>query len=182
MTQAESIVVPLTSVDQLLEASPQSPFRRRRLKEEAEGFLVEQASALPRCASAKLLISLPHGEAARECEVMDAVHEHFNYRRIEAEKQLQHIRRFGWTSLAIALVFLSVAMLLVQTMRRYLPANNLVSVITTGLTVFAWVALWRPGELLLYEWYPFTRDVRLFRKLEQCEIRFRYTNDCARTG
>jgi hypothetical protein len=67
-------------------------------------------------------------------------------------------------------------MFIVQLMKRYLPEGNLASVLTAGLTIFAWVALWRPCELLLYEWYPFKRDARLFRKLEESEIRFRYEN------
>ena len=65
-------------------------------------------------------------------------------------------------------------MLMVQLMKRYWPPVTAVFVLTEGLTVFAWVALWRPGELLLYEWYPFKRDARLFRKLERCEVRFSY--------
>ena len=60
--------------------------------------------------------------------------------------------------------------------------GNLVSVLVEGLTVFAWVALWRPGELLLYEWYPFKRDARLFRKLEESEIRFSYDNAILRNA
>lgn len=71
-------------------------------------------------------------------------------------------------------------MLIVQLMKRYLPEGNLVSLLTTGLTVFAWVALWRPGELLLYEWYPFKRDARLFRKLEEFEVRFQLRQQRAR--
>jgi IS605 OrfB family transposase len=39
-----------------------------------------------------------------------------------------------------------------------------------GLTILAWIALWRPGELLLYEWYPFTRDAAVFGKLERAVI------------
>ncbi len=31
------------------------------------------------------------------------------------------------------------------------------SSVSGGLTILAWVALWRPGELLLYDWYPFRR-------------------------
>jgi hypothetical protein len=172
MKQADTIAIPLDTIDQLIEPCPSSPFRKRRLREEAERYLVEYVSALPRHAPAKLLISLPQGEANNEQKVTDAIHADFNFRRIEAEKHLAHIRRFGWRSLVIALVFLTAAMLVVQLMRRYLPPITLVSVVTQGLTVFAWVALWRPGELLLYEWYPFKRDVRLFRKLEQCEVRF----------
>jgi hypothetical protein len=176
MKQAEMIVISLDSIDQLIEPCPPSPFRKRQLREEAERFLVEHVTALPRQAPAKLLISLPHSEANDERKVVDAIHADFNFRRIEAEKHLAQTRRFGWRSLVIALLFLAAAMLAVQLMKRYLPPVALVSVVTEGLTVFAWVALWRPGELLLYEWYPFTRDARLFRKLEQCEVRFSYNN------
>jgi hypothetical protein len=174
MKQLEPIAVPLTSVDQLVDTCPPSPFRRRRLKEEAEQFLIERVNALPRSAAASLLITLTQTEASKENSVVDAIHEHFNCRRVEAEKQLARIRRFGWRSLGVALLFLAAAMLIVQLMKRYLPPVTAVSVLTEGLTIFAWVALWRPGELLLYEWYPFKRDARLFRKLERCEVRFSY--------
>jgi hypothetical protein len=172
MKPADAIVVPLDSVEQLLEPCPPSPFRRRRLREEAEQFLVERVNALPRSAAASLLITLPQTDAAKENSVVNAIHEHFDFRRIEAEKQLIRIRRFGRRSLVIALLFLATAMLVIELMKRFLPPVPVVSVITEGLTVFAWVALWRPGELLLYEWYPIRRDARLFRKLEQSEIRF----------
>ena len=172
----DAIIVSLDSVEQLLEPCPPSPFRRRRLRDEAEQFLVERVTTLPRDAPAKLVMSLPQSQSANEQTVADAVHQHFNFRRDETEKKLSRLRRFGWRSLVVALVFLSAVMLLVQFMKRYLGAGNLLSLITEGLTVFAWVALWRPGELLLYEWYPFKRDARLFRKLEESEIRFSYDN------
>lgn len=174
MREAKKIVIPLDSVDQLLQPCPPSPFRQRRLREEADAFLVERASALPRNAPVQLLITLPQGQAEREKEVVETIHQHFNWRRIEAEKQLHRTQRFGWRSLVIALLFLSAVMVLVQAIQRYFPATNLVSIITAGLTVFAWVALWRPCELLLYEWYPFKRDARVFRKLEKSGIEFSY--------
>jgi hypothetical protein len=172
--QSENITIPLDNVEQLLEPCPPSPFRRRRLRKEAEQYLIEQVTALPRKSPARLLISLPETERGKEESVIDAVHQDFHFRRLEAEKELGRIRRFGWRSLGVALIFLTVAMLTVQLMRRYLPVGGFLSVIIEGLTVFAWVALWRPGELLLYEWYPFRRDARLFGKLEESEIRFTY--------
>ena len=174
MKSSETIIVHLDSVEQLLEPCPPSPFRQRRLREEAEHFLIERVTALPRKAPVKLLIALPESQRGQEQRVTDAVHEDFNFRRIQAEKELHHTRRFGWRSLVVALMFLTAAMLLVQLMKRYLPMGNLMSVMVEGLTVFAWVALWRPGELLLYDWYPFKRDVRLFGKLEKSEIHFSY--------
>lgn len=176
MKRSEEIVISLDSVEQLLEPCPPSPFRRRQIRDEAETFLLERVATLPDHTPAKLLVSLPEGERGKAQTVADAVHEHFNFRRIEAEKELHRIRRLGWRSLVIAILFLSAVMVIVQLLKRYLPEGNIVSVITAGLTIFAWVALWRPCELLLYEWYPFKRDARVFRKLEQSEIHFRYDN------
>lgn len=90
--------------------------------------------------------------------------------RYESQKELTRLRQFGWRSLLIAFVFLAIMMLLVQIIIRFQPVRNLSSVLQEGLTILAWVALWRPGEPLLYEWYPFYRDAKLFGKLEHAEV------------
>lgn len=176
MTKRDAITVRLDNLDQLIEPCPPSPFRKRRLREGAEKYLVEQVAALSRKSAARLLIVLPQNQVLKTERVVEGIHEHFNFLRREAEQNLRRTRRFGWRSLGVALVFLAVAMLLVQLVKRHLPPTTILSVLTEGLTVFAWVALWRPGELLLYDWYPFKRDARLFQKLEESEIEFSYEN------
>ena len=169
-TREGEIVLHLDSVDQLVEPSANSPFLKRRLREDAEEFIVESATALPRKAAAKLVVLLPEDEGVEVATVADAVHQHFTCRRVEAEKELSRTIGWGWRSLLIGLVFLSLVIALAEVIRRFLPPGNFSSVIQIGLSILAWVALWRPGELLLYEWYPFRRDARIFRKLEQAEI------------
>jgi hypothetical protein len=168
--QENAIILQLERIDQLIEPSANSPFLKRRLKEDAEGFIVESATALPRKAAAKLVVLLPEDEVIEAATVADAVHQHFTCRRVEAEKELSRTLVWGWRSLLIGLVFLSLVIALAEGIRRFLPPGNFSSVIQIGLSILAWVALWRPGELLLYEWYPFRRDARIFRKLEQAEI------------
>lgn len=169
--QPGEIVLSLDRVDQLIEPCADSPFLKRRLRADAEEFIVEQATALPPKASVKLLVLLPTGVNPETESIVEAVHQHFTFRRVEAEKAFGRTLRFGWRSLLIGLVFLSVALGLVGIVKRYLPSGNLSTVIEIGLAVMAWVALWRPGELLLYEWYPFRRDARLFRRLEHADLR-----------
>jgi len=36
--------------------------------------------------------------------------------------------------------------------------------------ILGWVALWRPAELLLYEWRPHKRNAKLFDKLAKCDV------------
>lgn len=103
----------------------------------------------------------------------EALREHFSVRRKEEQRKLGRVRRFGWRSLLIGLVFFSVTLALVQLMKRYLPAGNLFSVVEGGLEVLAWVALWKPGELLLYDWIPYRRDARLISRLEHAVVECR---------
>ena len=35
----------------------------------------------------------------------------------------------------------------------------------------AWVALWRPIEIFLYDWWPIRAEARLFDRLSQMEVR-----------
>lgn len=167
----EEIVLPLTRVDQLVEPRADSPFLKRRLREDAEEFILERARALPRKASLKLLVLLPDGANPDADSIVEAVRQHFTFRRVEAEKAFRRTLRFGWLSLLIGLVFLSLALGLVGIVKRNLPTGNFSTTIEIGLAIMVWVALWRPGELLLYEWYPFKRDARLFRRLEDAEVR-----------
>lgn len=165
------IVLSLQTVDQLLKRCAPSPFPQRRLRKEAEAFILERAATL--ASPLTLVICLPQVDANDAEQVTQAIHQHFAVRREEASKKLRRIRRLGGRSLVIGLLFLSISILTVEMMKRFLPAGNLMSVIEGGLTVLAWVALWRPGELLLYEWYPFQRDARLFDRLEKSSIEFR---------
>src|SRR4051812_23437672 len=105
MKPSETIIVRLDSVEQLLEPCPPSPFRQRRLREEAEPFFVERLTALPRKAREKLLIAPPKTEGEKEQRLTDGVHEDFNSRLIKAEKKFHPPRRFGWRSLVVALIF-----------------------------------------------------------------------------
>jgi hypothetical protein len=52
-----------------------------------------------------------------------------------------------------------------------LPQGGLMLTLREFFIIVAWVAMWRPAELLLYEWWPYKRKARLFDKLAHCKIR-----------
>ena len=39
-----------------------------------------------------------------------------------------------------------------------------------GLIILGWVALWRPMEIFLYEWWPILRERNLYRHLATAEV------------
>jgi hypothetical protein len=36
--------------------------------------------------------------------------------------------------------------------------------------IFGWVSIWKPIELLLFDWYPLVEKLRLYRKVLETEI------------
>lgn len=37
-----------------------------------------------------------------------------------------------------------------------------------------WVAMWRPLEVFLYQWWPIRADIRLFERLGRMPVRIEY--------
>ena len=40
-----------------------------------------------------------------------------------------------------------------------------------GLIIIGWVALWRPAELITYDWIPLIRPLNLQRKLSELTVK-----------
>jgi hypothetical protein len=45
------------------------------------------------------------------------------------------------------------------------------AMIENSLVILAWVALWRPLEIFLYDWWPIRAEAKLFDRLGQMEVR-----------
>ena len=67
-------------------------------------------------------------------------------------------------------MFLALLVFLTLIVIKLLPESGLSLTFREMLIILGWVALWRPADLLFYEWRPFKREVNLFRKLEQCKV------------
>jgi len=50
------------------------------------------------------------------------------------------------------------------------PDTALGRVFGEGFIIAGWVGLWRPAELLLYEWQPYARDIRLYEQIQAMEV------------
>ena len=175
MQRHAEILLRLDSIDQLIDPARRSPFVATRLRPEADAFIVERARALPKHGGIEFVIALPEDQSVNSGDVKVAIRDHFKARREQAERELSRVRHFGWRSFLVGLVFLGLTLVLVQLVDRLLPVGNFSSLVRNGFIILAWVALWRPGELLLYEWYPYRRDARLFGKLARATVRVEVT-------
>ena len=145
-------------------------YRKRKIRKDAEEFIIEEAKAFPRKTSIKIIIYLQTVEAGNEDIFAAAIHKHFANCREKTDRERKRTMQYGWRTLAIAFVVLGVAVTIAQMLTNLLPNNSIVGVTTESLTILGWVAFWKPAELLLYAWYPFSRDMALYRRLERSVV------------
>jgi hypothetical protein len=161
-------------IEQLFNSMDPSPFHDRDLDDDAEEFIVSWAQEFPRRDSVALLVhvnQLPtHGNAQELVET--AVHNYFAYRAKLKRLELRHLLKQGRTSLIIGLVFLGTCLLTSELLRRQEP-RSLSIIAREGLIIAGWVAMWRPMEIFLYEWWPLRRKGRLYQKLSRMHVELR---------
>ena len=77
----------------------------------------------------------------------------------------------GRTSLLIGLVFLAVSIVLGDVAEGMLRDTRFAGVARESLLIGGWVAMWRPLEVFLYDWWPIRAEARLFDRLSAMAVR-----------
>jgi len=165
MNATSEIRLQLLNINELLR-SPVSLYRKRTLKADAEEFIVEEAQALPRKVAMNMKVHLAFSEIKYKDDIAPAIHRHFYYRREQSQKEYKRTFQYGWRILFIALGLLAVIFSLTEIASFLIPGNKVVIFIHESFIIFGWVALWRPIELLLYDWYPIKTNINLDYRLE----------------
>jgi hypothetical protein len=170
-----AIGVCVQRLDQIFSALDPSPVGERDLNEETERFIVSWARDLPRDAPMSLTVELsrPPSLAEPSTPVRQAVHEFFGRRAATTERELRALFRRGRTSLVIGLLFLTACVLAANMLGDRVHDGQLASVLREGLTVAGWVAMWRPMEIFLYNWWPLAADRRLYEALARMPVEVR---------
>jgi hypothetical protein len=147
---------------------------RHTLDEAIGRSIIDRVSVLPRKKQVRLVFVLPPDElfdmADAPIAISAAIRADFARRRETAEHDLVRTRRTGWVSLLVAVVVLLTLMSLVEAIHGLAPPGRIATMLQEGFTIVAWVALWRPAELLLYDQWPIRSDIALLRRIETAEV------------
>ena len=98
-----------------------------------------------------------------------SMHHYFAYRARLAQNDLRQLLRQGRTSLFIGLGFLGLC-LGAGRMLASLWNSPLSAVLQEGAVIGGWVAMWRPLEILLYDWWPVRRSRLIYEKLASAPV------------
>ena len=171
------IEVHVAELKQLFNAIDPSPFREKDLDANAEEFIVSWARELPGDANLGLLVYLdrPAGLAEEPAILRDAIRKFFGQRSEAERRRLRQLFRVGRTSLLIGVTFLGVSILLGDFIASALREQRVGALLREGLLIGGWVAMWRPMEIFLYDWWPIRSEARLFDRLSAMPVRIAYT-------
>jgi hypothetical protein len=161
----------LRELPQLFNSMDPSPFRDRDLDAAAEEFIVSWARELPHKDELELVVHLatrPDPERAAGTE--EAVQHYFENRAGIKRHELRLLMRRGRYTLLIGLVFLT-ACFAAGEMVEQDSARSWSEFVKLGLHIVGWVAMWRPLEIFLYDWWPIQSDRLLLARLGRMRVR-----------
>jgi hypothetical protein len=160
----------LRELAQLFNSMDPSPFIDRDLDADAEEFIVSWARELPAHHELELAIHLalpPTAERAAHTE--SAVRHYFATRAAMKHSELRLLMHRGRQSLVVGLMFLTACVTLSELLATFTwPVAN--TLIKEGLTVVGWVAMWRPLQIYLYDWWPLREERRNFERLARMRV------------
>ena len=164
------IELKLHDISQLFNSMDPSPFHEKDLDADAEEFIVSWAHEYPRDAPLALRIYLaqwPKDDPNNM--VRQSIHHYFDYRAKLTNLEFRRLMDQGRTSLVIGLTFLGLCFAMIGLVLPHTD-SAWVRFLREGLLIAGWVAMWRPMQIYLYEWWPVRRRQRIFVKLSKMPV------------
>lgn len=169
------IAIRVERIEDLFDGFDPTPPPDRDLAPRVDAHVVGWAEDLPDCATLRLSVLLPADQAARAeaSRIADDVSRHFAARVHAETRALRRLFRDGRIALAIGLAVLGACIALGQALEgvaAQLPFPRVAGLIGESLVIMGWVAMWRPAEIWLYDWWPIRARRRLLRRLAAAAV------------
>lgn len=166
------IIIHVKKTEDILFKSVILSSARRLLDPTVEEFLIEEAEGLAGRGDITLFIKADERQPAREAVIAEDIRRHFVYSSRKSEITVNRILRLGWRSLLVSFAFLIVMFLIAFAITTFLPENTIMITFRELFIILGWVALWRPADLLLYDWRIYKRKGKLLARIAQCKVVF----------
>lgn len=167
----DRVEVRLRELAQLFNSMDPSPFSDRDLDAAAEEFIVGWARELPHKDELELVIHLATPpDPARAAGTAEAVRHYFADRAKVKERELRLLLSRGRVSLVVGLLFLAACFGVGEVVGAG-QGESWREFVQLGLHIVGWVAMWRPLEMFLYDWWPVRSDRELMARLSRMRVR-----------
>ena len=172
---AERIEIRVRHLQQLFNLIDPSPFHDRDLDPAADEFIESWARTLPTGVPLALLVYVDEPSTqSSDIEVLrDSVQQFYRRKADAASRRLRDLFRRGRISLLIAVLFLATLGVIANTLAGVLH-GTVGAIAREGLLIVGWVAMWRPLEIFLYDWWPIRAKRKLFDRLAAMPVSVQY--------
>jgi hypothetical protein len=173
MARQPSITLALASPAELFAAPEFDPWRGQVETMSGVDRLLLELDALPDGEIPHLILQFPATDDIQipADRAKAALAAYIGSRTERLERLKDRIRRRGIKELLYGLLFLSGCFI----GAAILNANDwgpdwLTTFLAEGLVIIGWIALWHPGDMLLFERWPLIREQRLLARLQKATV------------
>ena len=165
----------VAALSALFNSMDPTPFHHRDLDRDAVEFLESWALEFPPNSHLRILVHLdtmpPMDPTAM---VSAAMRNYFDNKSELAQRQLRWLLIEGRTSLLIGITFLALCLLGADLLAVF-TSHTFWRLLKESLLIGGWVAMWRPLQIFLYDWWPIVRRRRTLRNLGHAKVQVRPT-------
>ncbi len=156
---------------QLFNSMDPTPFLNRDLDPEAEAFIESWAQEF--APDGRFTITIHLTELPQETDpgtlATESIHNFFRYKAEITRRQLRQLLRQGRVSLLIGISFVVVCLLAADVVRE-VASGSFATILHESLIIVGWVAMWRPLQIFLYDWWPVAQRRRLYVSLGHAQV------------
>jgi hypothetical protein len=156
---------------QLYDPFDPAPLHERELDAGADEYIYNAVDEFPLKKSLEIMIYLPPSEISDNVQlaIKKAIKNHFTYKRTLNEIDLKRLLKRGRRNLFIALFFLFLCLLLIRLLSTF-EESLLNTMVSEGLLIIGWVAMWEPVHIFLYGWWPIVHRRRIYDKIIEMNV------------
>jgi hypothetical protein len=166
------IEIKLQSLMQIFNSFDPAPFHEKELDANAEVYIYNSVAEFPLKKPLELIIHLPPSEIDTETgeTLKKAIKNHFLYRSLLTDIELRRVLQRGRRNLAIGVVFLFLCLLVIGLLST-VEGSLFKTMLSEGLTIIGWVAMWEPVNIFLYGWWPLIQKKSFYNKIIAMDVK-----------
>ncbi|MBX3387361.1 MAG: hypothetical protein KF768_12395 [Phycisphaeraceae bacterium] len=170
MQRDQVIQIQTNDVDAIFQRLDPSPLAGRCISRETDAYVVDRVRDMPGDWPVTLHVVLPASEAACCADVQEAFRAHYAASAARERRALRRHFREAGTMLLKGAIF-AVILITIAKVIASLSDSLLMEKIAGGLSLIVWVSLWRPVDMLIYEWRPIMNRAQLLDRLARSDVR-----------
>lgn len=160
----------LSDLNQLFNPLDLSPRKNKDLSPAVEEFIVTSAQEHRPDEALTLRIRLQSWPSPDPSDsIRQSIHNYFAYRARMNDLEFRRLMKRGRSSLFIGLLFLA-GCLVASKFLLGSHEGTWARIARESLSIAGWVAMWRPMEIYLYDWWPVRGRGRVYKKLSQLPV------------